>query len=172
MELGVVPTSYIATTTAAVTRNADALTIATSSFPYSLYEGTLYIEGAAPNAAVGVQQTLVSLDDASTNNSMLEYIQGGSLYSFHNSGGTTQASIAFGSINTQFYRIAHGIILNNSNAALNGVIGTADTTCTMPAAATTLRLGSAYNIQNPCWVRHIAYFPRRLVDADLIKLTT
>ena len=165
-------TSYIPTTSAQGTRAADALSIPTANFPYNASEGTLYVEGSVP--AFPGNAYLTQFDDGTGNNSLISYFNNGNLWGDAYNGGVTQAHIQSGTSNytvNTFYRMGLAYSLNSTNIAVNGVAATVDTTCTIPTV-TILRIGSIPSgTPTSSWIKQVAYFPRRLSDAELILLT-
>jgi hypothetical protein len=173
LEEGAFPTSYIPTTTAAATRATDVADITSISSFYNQVEGTLFAEGVIRKNTDGTpllfddttQDEVVRISVLSTGIPSLVVVDGG----------VSQAAIGIGSaITAPFtYKMAGAIKENDFQAALNGALGTADTSGTMPTL-TRLRLGrrlAATGVYNG-HIRKVAYYPRRLSNSLLQQLTT
>ena len=182
VEVGSFATSYIATTTAAVTRAADVVTLATSSITgFSATAGTLYAEGA-PHYASGAFATfpaLAGFDDATANERIfIRRNDGAAATSSFNvvDGGAAQATITGTASNwtaaNDIHKIAGAWAANNFQAADDGTLGTADVSGTLPTV-TTFRIGTITggNILNG-YLRRVAYWNTRLANATLQSLTT
>lgn len=172
LEAGANPTSYIATTSAQVTRAADIPTIATSAFKFNADEGTLLVEAASIGTPTG-SEFIVSIDAGSTND-YLALAGPVNPAAQVNLATVLQANIGTsGSMaNATFRKVAMAYKANDIRACNGGTLGTADTSATLPSGLTTLRLGQhAFGAQLNGWIRHFAYFPRALVNADLQEIT-
>jgi hypothetical protein len=67
LEQGAFPTSYIPTTSAAVTRNGDVPTVASLGSWYSANEGTIFAEASVPAIPVNAYGPVVELSDGTSN---------------------------------------------------------------------------------------------------------
>ena len=135
--------SYIKTTTAAVTRTADSAT-----FAWTQAEGTYAVEFDL--LAVTGTRPIFSLDDASADNQIRLYANGTSLMLSVTTGGVAR-DLTLGTVaaNTT-YKAAFSIFANDVQALMNGgVLQTNFTAATSPIV-TTARIGSdqAGNYQN------------------------
>jgi hypothetical protein len=173
LEAGSFATSYIPTVASSVTRSADVASVNTLSPWFSAVEGTLYAEGnfIAPtsSASKGIA-TLV--DNVGGNDSISIFgISSSRVKQETLDNGVSQASyeIAY----SDNIKAATAFKLNDVNAAVNGTIGTTDTSATVPTVAK-LQLGGIYNgtsFQMNGWLRRVAVYPRRLTNAELQALT-
>jgi hypothetical protein len=175
LEAGAFATSYIPTTTTALTRNADAASMTGTNFSswYNAVEGTLYVEANTPDFAVAYVFADIN------SNSLTNYIRQstsslGTISQFVVSdSGTAVASpgvaVTLGSVR----KAAGAYILNSIQQSVNGLLGTQDTSATIPAGLTQLNIGSrstgANNVNGT--IRRIAYYPTRLADTTLQALT-
>ena len=175
LEAGAFATSYIPTTTTALTRNADAASMTGTNFSswYNASEGTLYVEANTPDFAVAYVFADIN------SNSLTNYIRQstsslGTISQFVVSdSGTAVASpgvaVTLGSVR----KAAGAYILNSIQQSVNGSLGTQDTSATIPAGLTQLNIGSrstgANNVNGT--IRRIAYYPTRLADTTLQALT-
>jgi len=173
LEAGSFPTSYIPTTTAAVTRTADNITINSSSFTgiHSATAGTLYAEFDL--LAVTGTRPIISLDDGTANERIELYASGTDLKFRVIDGGVTQCDITIGTIaaNT-FYKVAAAWSANDFAGCLSGGTVQTDTAGTLPTVDR-MRIGSdqAGNYQNGHQKR-TARFLERLTNAELQLITT
>jgi len=173
LENAAFPSSYIPTTSAAVTRNADQLSYPLGSW-FNTSEGTIVCDVYVPY--VGSSNSFIfSLDDG-TANEMIQVYRGSGTGLNYNivDGGVSQVAISSASkfANGQISKIAIAWKLNDFAIYLDGTqIGT-DAAGTLPTV-TTLRIstdqaGANAGYQN---IKNIRYYPTRLSNADLVKLT-
>lgn len=167
LEVGAFATSYIPTTSASVTRNADAAVVTSTNFS-SWYTAT---PGAAvvwsiPQTATGTRP-LVQFDDTSA----LEIITlRGNVANpemFIVDGGVTQAQINTGTIvaNTA-YKLAGAWNTNSCAAAKDGGIIGLDTSATIPTP-TQLRIGSDGTNYASAWIQKVMYWKQRIINAEV-----
>lgn len=175
IEAAAFATSYIPTVASTVTRSADVATMTGTNFSswYNQSEGTFVLSGdvlsstatrvwmdVGPNGGFG---TTAYIGQTPSNISLLP---GSAPVNMASQVNTTALS------NT----VAIGLQNNNSVLSVGGVLGPVDTSCTMPASATLLAIGT------PIWnlggsatldghIRSIAYYNTRLSDATLQALT-
>jgi len=169
LEAGAFATSYIPTTSAAVTRSADSAVVTPISSFYNASEGTLFAEYRT-GAGTPVAAAMV-IDDGTNDNRVGLFLA------------TAQVAIgasftSFGTIsptaNTVFKSVI-GYKANDHAASANGVAVSTNTAAGVPAGITTLGIAAEAGGQfaQPCaHIRRIAYFPKRLSNALLQSLTT
>jgi hypothetical protein len=171
VETGSVATSYIPTTTAAVTRNADVINVSGAvSGCIGQTEGTLYTE-IETQSVVG--STGVLLQIGSGNNRV--YIARESATSLQLQLGT-QSSAGFNFINHTFSgsvaKIAIGYASGNNAFYVNGTqVSTASATANPSSAFTEIILGISPAISQRKQ-RAVALYTTRLTNAELAALTT
>jgi hypothetical protein len=179
LEAGAFPTSYIPTTSAAVTRSADSAIVNPISSFYNAAEGTLFAE--ASRFQLVTNSKFISLNsETDTTRSLVVEASGASPQTdqkFLASDGTNQAAIVFGSaVANAVYRMAAVYKVNDFQFAQNGSLGTADTLGTVPSGITRMGIGqfaaggTLFALNGH--IRKIAYWPRRLSNALLQALTT
>lgn len=173
-EVGAFVTSPIITYGSTATRAVDKISMATSAFPYSATAGTMYYQGAFVGVSTASTLRPWTLCDGTTS----EVIAGGYVSSapsfIVNDGGVSQVSISVGSISDSVaYKHAAAWEANNFNASKDGVVGTLDTSGTLPTV-TTLYIGSreAGASHANGHIKAISYVPRRKSDAELQTETT
>jgi hypothetical protein len=172
IEAGSYPTSYIPTTTAAVTRNADAISKTGISSLIGQTEGVLFTDFVCD----GFQNygTPLSINDGTTSNYiwLTTFANGNIRAEVYN--GAVQASITFtGGVVGQRYKVAFGYKQNDFVMYVNGTqIGT-DVSGNVPSSLSRID----YNLVNN-WslallkVNSSILFPTRLTNAELTQLTT
>jgi hypothetical protein len=175
LEAGAFPTSYIPTTSSAVTRAADVASVNTLSPWFSAAEGTLYAEwtrGYTGNFSnYSGQATLLS--GASQAIAAALTVPGSTaIYNSMIVGGVQQLTYqAVTTLTTN--KVALAYAENNTQWAGNGVSKPTDTVCSVPTV-TSLALG--YSATGTSYLngylRRVSYYPRRLSQAELITITT
>jgi hypothetical protein len=173
LETGSVATSYIPTTTAAVTRAADVISVSGAvSGCIGQTEGTIYWEGAI-NRIDREFFTLAS--GASTTQNIRLQTSSQGLMQFVVQSGTIQANIGTSGAITlgQFYKAAGAYKENDFVFFLNGTqVGVKDTGGTLPT-----NLNSVYLLNSNGTVitdqrcRAAALYTTRLTDSELAALT-
>ena len=181
LEAGAFPTSYIATTSAAATRSADdALSTAINPW-FKATEGTLYAECIVDNSGLSSGYRypgLASLDNNGPQNAIHLLLLINSSLGLKNFASEiyVNATALMSQINGTIVdgavtKLAIAYKENDSNFAFQGVIGTNDTSVTIPTVSrfriAENRIGTALN----GWIRRIIYYPTRLTDAQLQALT-
>jgi hypothetical protein len=171
LEQGAFATSVIPTTTIALTRAADVASVNTLSPWYNAAEGTLYSEATFTNTVSF--NTVAALGDGTTSNSMrtIQWNDGTDRIFSIATGGVSQASyLSTGQIGTA--KFAGAYKLNDVNASKNGSIGITDTAATIPTvnALWLGATGSSLFLLNG-YLRRVAYYPRRLSNAELQAIT-
>lgn len=141
LEAGAFPTSYIPTAGSSVTRAADTITRATSSFPFSATAGILVVEArTAPGSGTHV---LAQIDDG-TANERIRIVRNSSneIHCIVTDGGSDVCDLNLGAVaNSTSFKVAFSWAANDFAASLNGGAVQTDTGGTLPTV-TTLRLGS------------------------------
>jgi hypothetical protein len=168
LEEGSFATSYIPTTTAAVTRAGDFASIEGNNFTpwYNPVQGTFGVEF----------QTIFTTDSISRyiltgNNNHLVYLAAdtGTITSFDG-----QAPVLFGSVSA-FGMLAKtylGYSATGRSLTARGANATSSSTAQNFSGMTTLRIGLLDTIPFCGWIRSIVYYPTRLSDAQMKTLST
>jgi len=176
IELGAIPTSFIPTTTAAVTRNADVLTLSGAvSGCIGQTEGTIYAEFTNTLVASYVEGYMYRVF-ADANNEIWARKEGGTnTYSFRwraNSQNTTFLNVA---VPNEVNKIAFGYKSGDTALFLNGSqVATTNTDVrAFSINPTTIALGSTSSGQffNDR-IRAVALYTTRLTNAQLASLTS
>ena len=173
-ELGAFPTSYIPTTSATVTRAADNASMVGTNFSswYNQSEGA-FVTSSIGSSASGL---IVSANKGTT----AERVQvsygsssGGNINLTVTDGGVLQAQPLIGSITpTNLNKIAATYKLDDFALSVNGITPAVDTLGNIPTPdRLTIGMSGAGVIQINGWIQSIKYYPRRLANGDLQRLT-
>lgn len=175
LEAGSFATPFIPTAGAAVTRSADACSIALAGLPFNATEGTFVVEfiPGAPVLGAGNDQRICEFGDGTANESMQLYRVSAALtvgYAVID-GGVLQANIvpATTAAQNSISRVAAAYIVNNMAQSMNGAAASADLTATVPTV-TTLYLGQfgTGTARFNGWLRKLYYYPVRTPNSQLI----
>lgn len=175
LELGAFATSYIPTTSTSLTRNADAVSMTGTNLTdwYNSTESTLVF--VFQRLLLSKESYALSLQEGNTTN-IISFIA--------NADNTLTAQVrdsVAGVTFTEPKALTGGVMkvgiaaaANNTIAAWDGVLGTQDTTVTMPSSpATVLNIGFVnvnYGYLNG-YVRQISYWGHRITNAELQAFT-
>jgi hypothetical protein len=176
LEVGSYPTSYIPTTSAAVTRNADAIYKTGISSLIGQTEGVMFIDFVWNQlTGTGSYPRIIELGNNSNNYIQLFSIAGTTTFLWEiNNGGVVQFS---GSSTMALGRnkLALAYKLNDCVFYKNGSLIASDATCTIPAT-NALGICGVFDgtggAQLSASVNSAILFPTRLTNAELISLTT
>jgi hypothetical protein len=176
LEAGAFPTSYIPTVAATVTRNADAASMTGANFSswYRQDEGSFYVNWATQ--VTGTSRFLLAAQQTSNSGNRIDIgintsntvnprtvIGGSALASL--TGGTytagTEAKIAFA-----FKSADYASVLNVASPVTSSTAGLLPT----PDELSMGRLGAGGFLNGH--IRKLAYYPKRLTNAELQGLTT
>jgi hypothetical protein len=170
-EVGSVATSYIPTTTQAITRGADLVSKTGVSSLIGQTEGTLYWEGSLGQ----IDKIFFSIGASTTETIRFETRSNGLMEFSVVSGGSSQCTIVTSGAITigQFYKIAGAYKQNDFIFYVNGVQVGFDNSGTIPTALAQMQFSSSatanLSIQR---CRALALHPTRLTNAQLQALTT
>jgi len=176
LEAGAFPTSYIPTTTTALTRAADVALVNTLSPWFNSASGTLYVEG---QLATGVNPVtppaLVSLDDTTLSNRMqLRRQTPGTVgdFRFVSSGGNFTGTATAGTL-TGINKQAAAYAVSDQSGVVNGTLMTGITPIATLPTITRLALGDGPgSVPLNGWLRRVTFYPRRLSNAELQTITS
>lgn len=171
-EDGVFATSPIETTSVAVVRNRDDVSLPTSLFPLSAITGTLVASFQIDRIAAGFA-AIASLDDATLNERLTLFVSSTNQYQFNVvDGGAVQAALGGAAVTPGVrHKMGGAWAANNISESQDGSAALVDTSATLPTV-TQLRIGnSSANFHLGGWVRSVMYLSRRVTDAELALLT-
>jgi len=178
-ETGSIATSYIPTTTASATRNADVITLSGAvSGCIGQTEGTIYAEVDLRASASSSARRIVNMSVDGSNLLSLEIPNAGTSVEFSAvSGGSSVTATASG-ITTGIYKIAVGYNSAASGTVLyvNGTLRDTKTIAIPNLSAAVLGLGvrgdGGAGTQFNDRIRAAALYTTRLTDSELAALTT
>jgi hypothetical protein len=178
VEAGAFPTSYIPTTTTALTRSADVASVNTLAPWFNSAASTLYAEWTNIAAAIptGGTQIVTEITDVTANNFYRIFqSQGAGTKASTNmfSGGVNPGRLdSGGAYSTATVKAASAFAASDRAISANGTAATTSATGSLPVGVTALNLGQAGSTSNlNGWLRRVSYFPRRLANAELVTLT-
>ncbi len=166
LEAGSFPTSYIPTTTAAVTRNADVATITGTAFSGIWRSGPGSILVRALPSTVSGTRPLVQVDDATADNIIALRGNATNPELYIRAGGSDQATIDAGTISAAAYRLAGAWQAGSAAASLNSGLAINGAPASIPAV-TQMRLGSDGTNYLNGHLQAVQYWPVRLSNASL-----
>ena len=177
LETGAIPTSYIPTTTASATRNADVCSVSGVSGYIGQTEGTLYAEVDVRN--LGYNGALITLqtDNWITNSIRIEKSVGNQWRIAIRVASVSILNVDIGTITAGIYKFALGYNTSASGTvlAVNGSILTTQTASSIPACSSVV-LGSrnetgTFGIHLNDRLRAAAIYTTRLTNDQLANLT-
>ncbi len=171
LEAGAYPTSYIPTTTASVTRNADACFRATSTALIGQTEGTIFFE--IDYKLLGEDGYKIVLNDTATSYSNLIYFRINTSSSFSYTmlnGAVTQAS-GSRTLSVGRHKIALAYKANDVVFFVDGVLVSSDTTNSIPALNEILFANTIYGAST-LLLNYFALWKTRLSNDEILALTT
>lgn len=179
LEQGAFASSPILTTGTASTRSADVALVTGSNFSswYNQAEGTLFGEGQFVGGTPSTFPRMVTLTSASPNNDEIALAwtaNTGLLRGAVTSGGVNTADLSSGPNKSAGSKFRCVIAASSASAqfASDGVLALEDTTITLPTCSQLLIAQPArYQGTANTTIKRICYWPRRLPDTTLQKVT-
>jgi len=174
LEAGAFPTSYIPTVASSVVRSADVCSITGANFTsfWNTNEGAMFASGD-PRGGAGAATLVMANSGANSNQIAFDRTTTAIKFGIANSGSYT-ATIQQNSANASFVKIAGSYATNDARSALNGTLGTPDTSVIVPTNLVRFNIGSAglanQEFANGC-IFAIRYFRKPLSNAKLQTLT-
>jgi hypothetical protein len=176
-ELGAFATSVIPTTTTALTRAADVASVNTLSPWFNASAGTLYVQGILVGGTAATFPHQTALVGSNANNDSIGVNWGANAGTMRwgvRVGAASQADINAGSSKSagSSYKVAGRYATNDFQVAVDGTLGTPDTTGSLPTI-TALSLGGPVSFQPGAsvWLQRVTYYPRISSNAELQALT-
>lgn len=163
LELGSFPTSYIPTLGSTVTRAADRIELATTSFPWSATTNSFAVT-YVPKETGGVNTIIRFVDTIGSNNGLIGSFIGPTRHlRVYNAAGTELAAIDAGTVTVgEETRIAAAVASDNFAASLNGGAVVTDT-----AGALDDTQANMYLFSSNTHTKRVLIVPRRVSDGDL-----
>ena len=179
LEQGAFATSPIRTTSAAVTRDVDVVSLTGAPFTTVFtggVQGTLFAEAAILDPNTANTDTIFGVDDGTVANriALRSPRSGPVVASLIVAASVTQAASSVSSVfaTGQVARAALAYNTNDIRVAANNVLGAQQTTVTIPTGLTGFQFGQPMGAQIlNGYLRRAAYFPTRLVDGSLQAIT-
>ena len=174
LEAGLFATSYIPTVASTVVRSADVCSITGANFTsfWNTNEGAMFTSGD-PRGSSSAATLVMANSGANANQIAFDRSTTTIRFGIANSG-TYTAQIQQNSTNGSFVKISGAYATNNARSALNGVLGTPDTSVIVPTNLNRFNIGSAgaasTEFTNGC-ISEIKYFRKPLSNAKLQALT-
>ena len=172
VETGAFPTSYIPTTSAALTRNADVATMTGTNFSdwYNASEGTFVAQVDSASQRTGAYPAYFGVNDGTANNAMGTYQAqtNGTTAEALVSGSATAAFGATAYVNNTVIKIGFGYKLDNFGLAISGGNTLTDTSGAVPTVDR-LQLGG-HRTGNSLGTGHIYkffYYPQKLTSNEI-----
>jgi hypothetical protein len=175
LETGSVATSYIPTTTAAVTRNADVVLVTGAvSGSIGQTQGTIYAEVDARNFTVNSR--LISISNGTQSNRITTFFFGtNAIRLLATVAGAGQVSITSPSLSAGIIKLAIGYALNDYAFYVNGVQAGTSASALVPACNAVI-LGSVDSLTGLAVMNDrilaAALYTTRLSNAELAALTS
>jgi hypothetical protein len=174
LEVGAFATSYIPTTTAAVTRAADVAVMNGTNFSswYNQSEGTFVVAARSFAATVASNKRQIYATDGTANERIgIHFATGISSYIISD-GGVAQAGPSMGAASDNvLYKHTLAYKLNDVGASVNGGAVASDTSATMPAPDR-MEIGSGLTVDHlNGHIARITYYNTRLSDPVLRRLS-
>ena len=172
-----IATSYIPTTTGAVTRLKDDISFTNASSVIGQSEGTLFVEVDWRGESVQNQHLLEVSDGTASNRIIiLNLVSTDELRMFAQSNGSIETSQGESStVYSGIQKIAFAYKQNDCELYRNGSSISTDTTVDLSSLGTLtdveFQQGSVGNNQANMWIRAVALFTTRLSDAEAYSLT-
>ena len=177
LEAGAYPTSYIPTTSASVTRNADVISKTGISSLIGQTEGTLFFDGVI-NGCQNASANILNSERNTTASFYISYVKASSQIraALYSSSAETSAiqggSVAIGGR----FKVAYAYKSGTTTLYINGVqIGTSTTTFTLPSTLDDIYIGDQttyFSFGESIRNNATSIWKTRLTNAELAQLTT
>ena len=174
VEAGSYATSYIPTTGATSTRNADVCNNSGSAQDFNSEEGVLYAELASLAEDIGAAKNFAISDG--TNNNVVKFVfraAGSQIGVSIKSNGTVTVNNIYNMSVSNFFKMAFKFKQDDCALWVNGTEVSTDTSAAMPLALNTLRFDRGDGGNDFLGkVRNLQVFTEALTDEQLEKLTS
>jgi len=176
LEQGAFVTSVIPTTGSSATRNADAASMTGTNFSswYNATEGTLFAEASpliAPLLSPGRPVFFLTNGTTSSIDIRFRPTQKAGM-AVIDAGSTQVDSASTGNYSTSINKLAGAYLVNNFASTLNAESPVVDTSGTVPSSLSSAFIASDGTNRFNGYIRRIAYYPRRLANAELQSITS
>lgn len=168
VEAGAYATSYIPTTTASVTRNADSCNKASATALIGQTEGTLFVHATINNST---NAGLIGIRNTGTNLIYISNSPGKINFNIYN-GGVSQVSLNFNDSTNGVYKIAAAYKQNDFVLYVNGVQIEISTSGTVPTCNEVRFDDSSFGLSPDAKFTAVALWKTRLQNSELAILTS
>jgi hypothetical protein len=177
-EAGAFPTSYIPTTTTALTRAADVASVNTLTPWFNASAGTLFAEATSTGYVIDVNFPLIASIDDGTGNNRITLQQSGATTSLTLNVRTASIATTIADSGVDLSSIPRKIAGSYSGTSVvvsvNGNAAITGTSNGVPSGLTNMKLGSAvagYLSGLNGHLRRVTFYPRALSAAELQAIT-
>lgn len=177
LEAGAFPTSYIPTTTAQVTRAADAASMTGANFSswFNQGPGSFFVDYATVYQSAAYK-TVATLTDGSNNYMQFRsFSASGSTMGANNqivSAGSLVADFVIGSAASPFaLKVGLAYATNDFASVANGGTVLTDTLGAVPVGLNAMNILGGQFQNGSTTIRKITYYPQRLSNAELVEIT-
>lgn len=171
LEEGAFSTSYIPTSTTAVTRNSDIIIITSPNFESrfgQVEQGSIQLEGISKGIGESEIMSFNAADDAGGWNK-IRYLLGANNGRFEiTKSGVVQSNVAASVNNAVGFSIIASFASNLTHLTVNGTKGTPITTGLLPSGITNFKLSTQFVAR----IKYVAFYKSVLPDVQLVQLTT
>ena len=182
MELGAFASSYIPTTSSAITRAADLIAATTSNaVPFSSWynssEYTVDVDFIFYGGDAAFPR-IVTIGDGNSNVNEASLIQTTSTNqgSFNVYSSSSFQGMSFGTPDLRggLKKLAAGFAFNNSAIGYNGAISGTDNSFVLPLSQNICRIGNSFGLTQAAFLhlREMRFYPKRVSNAELERITT
>lgn len=184
VEAALFPSSYIPTTSGAVTRAADVvLNNASNTVPFASWYNssavTVYCEFSTFGVGGTTTQHFYNINDNTNNNGIANYINSdaspaGNAFELKNATvNVVNENYGDSILNGDLVKTAFALELNNFAICMDGLSPVTDATGTIPTL-TQINFGNRSSNDRPIYghIRALYYYPVRVTDAELQRITT
>lgn len=178
LQVGTFPTSHIETTSAAITRNEDVLSVDADDINYNASEGTIVADWNVPfTTGASFDRAYMIGDNSPNQNGQSIWFQSGTIRANNFYGGSSFAiNSGVTHVGGVQYKTAHAYKTGDSAFSVNGASSvTAATAFTDPVGVNKLSFGSASNGGDAIaaiTIKQWSYYSERKTDAFLEEITT
>lgn len=178
LELGGFTTSFIPTSTVAVTRNGDNASISISDFSkiWNSTENTIQLEFELRNNATGLQQSILDIHNGTSDERIQIVVTTvGNVSFIVHTGAVQVVNQTLGAAATGLNKVAVRVKADNMTGALNGVVQSTDTSCGMPSV-TRAQIGAnrafTGNTIMSGWVKYFRIIQKGFTNTELGQMST
>ena len=172
VEAGAFATSYIPTTTTALTRNADVANMTGTNFSdwYNATANTFFAQWSSFSVGSGTNPMVFTVSDGTTNNLSQLYVNNSTsiVWNVRSGAADSCSLINAGSTAGTTYKASMTSAANSFAASLNSLAPSTDNTGAVPVTPNRMGLGNrAGALFLNGYVQKLSVYPQRLLNAEL-----